>query len=139
MLTVIFTLLAVAYLLVLMYLLFKYYDQQVRYQYNSLYDHEYYKRSSGNCPEGCSGGRCVAKGCKNHLPPNAKCCVFDFQCKYCQTGEGEKFADVYEKIKTDYDKHQNKAEVERLNNRIFKENVYISKINRWIMQNKLNQ
>ena len=53
MLPVIFGIIIFTYLAVLMILMFKYFDQQVNYQYKSLYNHEYYKKDSGNCPEGC--------------------------------------------------------------------------------------
>jgi len=137
MLDIVLALLVMAVIILFMMMIFRYLDVKTRQEYQSLYDSEYYKRPTGPCPEGCLNGVCTSSRCFNHRPPNPKCCAFDFQCKYCTTRSGEPFARIYENIKQDYQKYQDKEEVDRLNDRIFTENVYIAKINKYIETNKL--
>jgi len=113
-------------------LLFRYYDERIRLDYQALYNDEYYKKDSGECPTGCNAGVCQSDACYDHKPPNPKCCAFDFQCKHCKGGDGEPFAKIYEEIKREYQKYQDKEETRRLNDRIFDENLYIAQINKYL-------
>lgn len=115
-------------------LLFRYYDDRIRQDYQDLYNDEYYKKNIGECPEGCNAGVCQKSDCYDHKPPNAKCCAFDFQCKYCKRDDGTPFAKVYEEIKKEYQQYQDRDETRRLNNRIFDENLYIAQINKYLEQ-----
>ena len=128
-----------AVILAFFIVIFRFLDQQTRLEYQALYNDEYYKddNPNGKCPQGCLGGTCQSDFCTEHSPPNAKCCAFDFQCKFCETPAGEPFGKVYEKIKKEYDTYQNREDVKRLNDRIFKENIYIAKINDFIKKGKL--
>jgi len=119
-------------------LLFRYYDTRTRREYKDLYNDEYYKRGSGDCPAGCNAGVCQNDFCRDHRPPHPKCCAFDFQCKYCKNADGDPFAKVYEEIKRDYRQFQDNEETRRLNDRIFDENLYIAKINTYLKENNMN-
>jgi len=128
----IFFFLAIAFVLI-----FRYLDVKTRQEYRMLYDNEYYKKNVGTCPKGCKEGICQSTSCYDHSPPNPKCCAFDFQCKHCTTPSGQTFAEVYEDIKKSYNLNRNSDELKRLNDRIFKENIYIAKINKYIEEKKL--
>ena len=137
MLTLSLIILLLVVLMVVYYLLFIYLDRRAHQEYQDLQEEEYYRRVGNvedHCPSGCVGGICRNRFCPQPFPrpgnPNPVCCAFDYQCKYCpDVGDG--FTREYEAIKNQY---HDSGETERLNQRIFNENVYIARINRTVAE-----
>lgn len=141
--TITATSLVIGILLIIVFvLLFRYLDNKVKQEYNDLTEEEYYKHvnPNGHCPSGCIKGKCEYNGvCNNPFASNPKCCVYNWQCKNCpDVLTQDEFVQEYEDIKAKYRQMQTDEDIKRLNDRIFKENVYIARINKYVTNDNNN-
>ncbi len=136
MLDIIFAFLIFALITIFFIFIYNYLDQQIQQNYQSLYSAENPNPTS-NCLIGCRDGICtnpVAVGIKH----NNNECRFDFQCRSCIRPEDDTlFSEIYEDIKKNYRRYRNRQETDRLNDRIFKENLDIRKINQAILSGSI--
>lgn len=92
-----------------------------------------------NCPDGCVRGICTHKNnCIN--PTKNNCCVYDFQCNYCKDKyTNNYYLDTVSNPKLTIDYNNNIKNINNLNVRIKKQNDYINKLNKEIIDiNKKN-
>jgi hypothetical protein len=87
------------------------------------------------CPNGCVRGVCSHKQrCTN--PHQQNCCVYDFQCNYCKDPITQNYylnSNANPRLAIAYNKNVNNRQTEILNKKIKKQNEYIQKLNKEIV------
>lgn len=122
------------------YLLYEYVYTTTNRKYVDVYnDYRRKKDQMHKCPKGCVRGVCeYGQYCRDHFPPNPKCCAFNFQCMNCKdrkTGDvyrPDDEVDLLASINHQYYKADTPGEIKQLNREIARQNQYIEKVNRKI-------
>lgn len=122
------------------YLLYEFIYSSAHHRYVTVYnDYRKRKDQTHKCPNGCIRGRCeYGEYCRNHYPPNPRCCAFNFQCQNCKdkdTGNiyrpGDE-EDLMASINANYYKANTPGEINELNREIVRQNEYVKELNKRI-------
>ena len=127
----------VIFLISLGYLLYESIYINTHNKYINLYKTK--RDENRKCPSGCVRGLCeYGEYCRNHYPPNPRCCAFDFQCQNCKdpnTGKiyrPEDEEDLMASIDANYYKANTPGEINELNREIERQNIYVKELNKRI-------